>query len=225
MEKSIKKRNWCFIVYPTKEQLESLGSNYDGRDGYGSVPDDWIEILKKSGLKYAISPLHDKDLLEDNSGKTKKPHYHVIVCYGNTTTFNNVKAFTSKLNAPSPQPLEQIRGYYRYLTHKDNPDKFQYDEKDIITGGGFNIMDYVELTRNEILNVKMQLQKLIIEKNFIEYADLMDYLMNEQMLMEYDIASSNTHFFDKYISSKRHSIPKNVTLVNAETGEILKEEK
>lgn len=225
MKKSIKKRNWCFIVYPTKEQLESLGSNYDGRDGYGSVPDDWIDTLKKSGLKYAISPLHDKDLLEDSSGKTKKPHYHIIVCYGNPTTFNNVKSLTDRLNAPIPQPLEQIRGYYRYLTHKDNADKYQYDEKDIITGGGFNILDYIELSRNEVLNIKKQLQGLIREKNFIEYAEFMDYLMDNDMLMEYDIASSNTYFFDKYISSKRHSIPKNVTLVNTETGEILKEEK
>ena len=99
MKKSIKKRNWCFIVYPTKEQLDKLDScNYDGSDGYGSAPDDWIEILKKSGVEFAVSPLHDKDLLEDNSGKTKKPHYHVIVCYGNTTTFNNVvKSFYDKI--------------------------------------------------------------------------------------------------------------------------------
>ena len=103
--------------------------------------------------------------------------------------------------------------------------KYQYDEKDIITGGGFNILDYIELSRNEVLNIKKQLQGLIREKNFIEYAEFMDYLMDNDMLMEYDIASSNTYFFDKYISSKRHSIPKNVTLVNTETGEILKEEK
>ena len=225
MKKSIKKRNWCFLIYPSKEQLKALNSNYDGSDGYGSVPDDWVDTLKKSGLKYAISPLHDKDLLEDSSGKTKKPHYHIIVCYDNPTTFNNVKSLTDRLNAPIPQPLEQIRGYYRYLTHKDNADKYQYDEKDIITGGGFNILDYIELSRNEVLNIKKQLQGLIREKNFIEYAEFMDYLMDNDMLMEYDIASSNTYFFDKYISSKRHSIPKNVTLVNTETGEILKEEK
>lgn len=222
MKKSIKKRNWCFLIYPSKEQLEVLNSNYDGSDGYGSVPDDWIDVLKKSGLKYAISPLHDKDLLEDNSGKTKKPHYHIIVCYGNPTTFNNVKSLTDKLNAPIPQPLEQIRGYYRYLTHKDNADKYQYSEDDIIVGGGFNILDYIELSKNEVLNIKKQLQGLIREKNFIEYAEFMDYLMDNDMLMEYDIASSNTYFFDKYISSKRHSIPKNVTLVDTDTGEVLK---
>lgn len=218
----MKKRNWCFIVYPTKDQLKSLGSAYDGSDGYGSVPADWIEILKKSGLKYAISPLHDKDLLEDNSGKTKKPHYHVIICYGNTTTFNNVKSLTDRLNATIPQALEQIRGYYRYLTHKDNADKYQYSENDIIVGNGFNILDYIELSKNEVLNIKKQLQSLIREKNFIEYSEFMDYLLDNEMLLEYDIASNHTYFFDKYIASKRHSISKNATLVNSETGEILK---
>ena len=127
---NIKKRNWAFVVYPTKEQLAKLNSKYDGSDGYGSVPDDWKQKLNLSGLQYAISPLHDKDELEDKSGKTKKPHYHVIICYGSPTTYNNVKNLTDSLNSPIPQALEQVRGYYRYFTHKDNADKYQYDEKE-----------------------------------------------------------------------------------------------
>lgn len=225
MKKSIKKRNWCFIVYPTKEQLDKLDScNYDGSDGYGSAPDDWIEILKKSGVEFAVSPLHDKDLLEDNSGKTKKPHYHVIVCYGNTTTFNNVvKSLTEKLNSPIPQPLEQVRGYYKYLTHKDNADKYQYDEKEIIVGNGFNIANYTELTKSEVLKEKQKLQMLIREEGFVEYSEFMDYLLDNEMFLEYDIASNHTYFFDKYISSKRHSNHrKNIVLVNEATGEIIK---
>jgi len=123
----VKKRNWAFVVYPTKEQLDILNSRYDGSDGYGTLPDNWIEILQLSGLQYAVSPIHDKD---ENPDKTiKKPHYHVIVSYGSPTTYNNVKSLTDSLNAPIPQALEQIRGYYRYLTHKDNPEKYQYDER------------------------------------------------------------------------------------------------
>ena len=150
---SVKKRNWAFFVYPTKEQLEALGSNYDGSDGYGTVPNDWKQRLQLSGLQYAISPLHDKDLLEDGSGKTKKPHYHVIVVYGSPTTYNNVKSLTDSLNSPIPQALEQVKGYYRYLTHKDNPEKCQYDDKEIVTGGGFNIADFIELSKSEVSEI------------------------------------------------------------------------
>lgn len=220
---SVKKRNWAFFVYPTKEQLVVLKSEYDGSDGYGSVPDDWRQRLQLTGLQYAISPLHDKDTLEDGSGKIKKPHYHVIVVYGSPTTYNNVKSLTDSLNSPIPQALEQVRGYYRYLTHKDNPEKYQYDEREIQVGGGFNISDFVELSRSEVNELKRRLQALIREKGIVEYSTLMDYLLDSSMVLEYDVASSNTYFFDRYIASRRHSSESSVELVqvNGETGEIV----
>lgn len=203
---SVKKRNWAFFVYPTKEQLEAIGSNYDGSDGYGSVPDDWRTKLQLSGLQFAISPLHDKDLLEDGSGKTKKPHYHVILIYGSPTTYNNVKSLTDSLNSPIPQALEQVRGYYRYLTHKDNPEKFQYDESEIFCGGGFNIADFIELSKSEISEIKFKLQGLIREKGMSEYGDFMDYVMDNCDRNYYDVASSHTIFFNSYLRSRRHRI-------------------
>ena len=78
-----------------------------------------IEQLQLSGAQFAISPLHDKDL--NATGEPKKAHWHVIAVYGSPTTESNVKSLTERLNAPKPIPLEQVRGYYRYLTHKDNP--------------------------------------------------------------------------------------------------------
>lgn len=220
---NIKKRNWAFVVYPSKEQLSELNSKYDGSDGYGSVPDDWKQKLNLSGLQYAISPLHDKDELEDESGKTKKPHYHVIICYGSPTTYNNVKNLTDSLNSPVPQALEQVRGYYRYFTHKDNADKYQYDEKEIEVGGGFSIADFLELSKSEVSEIKKTLQSLIRNENITEYADLMDYLLDNQKNLEYDVASNNTYFFDKYIASRRNKsnqLMRNFK-VDKETGEIL----
>lgn len=203
---SVKKRNWAFFVYPTKEQLEALGSNYDGSDGYGTVPDDWKQRLQLSGLQYAISPLHDKDLLENGSGKTKKPHYHVIVVYGSPTTYNNVKSLTDSLNSPIPQALEQVRGYYRYLTHKDNPEKYQYDDKEIITGGGFNIADFIELSKSEVSEIKFKLQALIREQDMTEYEQFMDYVQDNFDRTVYDVASSHTIFFNTYLRSRRHRV-------------------
>ena len=111
-----KKRNWAFIVYPE------------------SAPSDWIQILQQTGLQCAISPLHDKDINADNT--PKKPHYHVIAVYSGPTSFNVVNALCGSLNAPIPQALEQVRGYYRYLTHKDNPEKVQYNDLEIRTING-----------------------------------------------------------------------------------------
>lgn len=183
-QKNVKKRNWAFVLYPE------------------SAPADWKETLRQSGLQCAVSPRHDKDL--DPTGTPKKAHYHVIACYSGPTSFNVVKGLTDALNAPIPQALEQVRGYYRYLTHKDNPEKFQYSDSDITTINGFSIMDFVDLTKSEVLTIKKELQTLIRTADILEYSDLMDLLQDSDMVQQYDVASSNTFFFEKYITSRRN---------------------
>lgn len=200
---NIKKRNWAFVVYPE------------------SAPENWIEQLQQTGLQCVISPLHDKD--KDPTGEVKKAHYHVIAIYSGPTSFNVVNGLTDSFNAPVPQALEQVRGYYRYLTHKDNPEKYQYDEKEIQTVNGFNIADFVELSKSEVSEIKKTLQALIRNENITEYADLMDYLLDSEKTLEYDVASNNTYFFDKYIASKRNKAnqPMRHPKVDRETGEVL----
>ena len=183
---NVKKRNWAFVLYPE------------------SAPADWMERLQLTGLQCAVSPLHDCDL--NPTGEPKKAHYHIILCYSGPTSYNVVKQLTDSLNQPIPQALEQVRGYYRYLTHKDNPEKAQYNDADILTINGFNIADYVELTKSEVIEVKKSLQQLIIHLDLFEYSDFMDYLLENDLSLEYDVASSNTYFFEKYISSRRNKL-------------------
>lgn len=201
--KNTKKRNWAFVLYPE------------------SAPEDWQERLQATGLQCAISPLHDKDVNPD--GEPKKAHYHVILSYSGPTSYNVVKAITDELGQPIPQALEQVRGYYRYLTHRDNPEKYQYDEREIKTINGFNIADFIELTRAEVAQHKKAIQHLIRERGIYEYAELMDVLLDEELDTEYDVASSNTLFFDRYVSSRRHA-PREVAeaepVIDRETGEI-----
>lgn len=179
-----KKRNWAFIVYPE------------------SAPENWIELLGKTGLQVAISPLHDRDINPD--GTEKKTHWHVIVIYSGPTSYNVVRELTEKLNAPNPQALEAVRGYFRYLTHKDNPEKVQYDEKDIKTLNGFSILDFIELTRSEVLKVKKDLVIMIRELSIIEYSDLLEHLQDSGLETEFEVACNNTMFLNTYISSRRH---------------------
>ena len=201
MSKNVKKRNWAFVLYPE------------------SAPVDWREQLQLSGLMGAISPLHDKDV--DPTGEPKKPHYHVIVVYGSPTTYNNVKAFTDKLNQPIPQALEQVRGYYRYLTHKDNPDKYQYSESEIDTFNGFDISDFVEITKSEVNQMKFELLSLIREKQLCEYQDFMNYVQDSMDKSYFDVASSHTIFFNTYLKSARHSAKQPIKFVRVdENGEI-----
>lgn len=186
-EKNVKKRVWAFVAYPD------------------SLPKDWVEQLQKTGLQCAISPLHDKDENPDHT--PKKPHYHVILVYGNPTTYSNVKALTNgKLGQTIPQPLEQVRGYYRYLTHEDNPEKVQYSKAEIQTINGFDIREFVELTKSEVVKAKREILQLIRDNGISEYADLVDILMDggKDTADMFDVASNNTLFFKAYITSCWH---------------------
>lgn len=182
----IKKRNWGAVIYPE------------------SAPTDWIDILKLKGISFAISPLHDKDI--NPTGEKKKEHYHIVMCFGAPTTFNNVKDILEELNQPIPIPLESVRGYYRYFTHKDNPEKYQYDEHDIQLFNGFDVNDVVNSF--EVFQCIKTIQGLIIENDILEYCDLMDYLLQSEFMDLWNVASSHTLFFNTYITSRRHSLEK-----------------
>lgn len=185
MAENIKKRNWTFVLYPE------------------SAPEDWRELIKISGLMTAISPLHDKDV--NPTGEAKKAHYHVLLVYSGPTTYNAVAKFTASLNATIPQALESVRGMYRYFSHKDNPEKYQYNECDIITYNGFNIADLVELSRSEVNEIKTKILKLIRDVGITEYSGLVDFLLDNGMSAEFDVAVNNTFFFNSYIASRRHA--------------------
>ena len=182
----IKKRNWGFVLYPE------------------SAPEDWRDILQLKGLAFAVSPLHDKDI--NPTGEDKKPHYHIILTYGSPTTYKNVKTITDELNQPIPIPLESVRGYYRYFTHKDNPEKHQYNESGIEL---FNAFDVTDVMNNfEVFQCMKEIQTVILENEILEYSDLMDFLIINDKMELWNVASSHTLFFNTYITSKRHKLKK-----------------
>lgn len=187
MEKIIKKRYWACVFYPD------------------SLPIDWKDILQYKGLQVAISPLHDKDVNPDNT--IKKAHYHLILCFEGPTTFKSVNSICEELNQPIPKPLESVRGYYRYFTHMDNPEKYQYDPHLISTINGFDISNFAELTTSEILSIKKAIINLIRDNNFVEYSDLVNFVFdNEDMLGRnfVDVVSNHTIYFNTYLTSVRH---------------------
>lgn len=186
MSKNVKKRNWAMVLYPE------------------SAPEDWRDQLRKTGLQCAVSPLHDKDTNAD--GEPKKSHYHVILCYSGPTSFSVVERLTKQLGQPIPQPLEQVRGYYRYLTHADNPEKAQYSAAEIETINGFDIRDFVEMTKSEVTRYKRELLAFIRDNDLMEYADLLDVLLDggETTADLFEVASNHTLFLTKYIASRRY---------------------
>ena len=183
-KKDVKKRLWTIVLYPE------------------SAPEDWREVIKQSGIVFAVSPLHDRDINAD--GTPKKPHHHLILAYSGPTTYNNVKSFCDELNQPVPKPLESVRGMYRYFTHEENPEKAQYDKELIEHYNGFSLVNFCELMRGEVLEIKKRVFRLIAEANITEYSDLVYLLLDNEMFDELDVVTSNTMLFNTIITSRRH---------------------
>lgn len=177
----MKGRYWAVIGYP-----ESLKEN-------------WINELEETGLVFCISPLHNKDINPD--GEKKKEHYHILIEFNGPTTYKYVKEnISDKIKATIPKKIESLRGYYRYLTHEDNPEKAQYNREDIKEYNGFKL----ELTTTETTIIKKKICQIIQNLKIKEYCDLMDYFEEIGDNDYWEIASNHTYFFDKYICSYRN---------------------
>lgn len=141
-------RNFATVVYPTKDYLDSIGSSYDGSSGYGSAPDNWLEIISDMHVPVMISPLHDRDTNPD--GKTKKPHWHVLFMFETVKNFETqVKPMFDSFGGVGREQVNSVRGYARYLCHLDNSEKAQYDPKEIICYGGADYNAIVHLPSDD----------------------------------------------------------------------------
>ena len=124
-----KGRNWEAIVYPE------------------SARPGWMEYIKECGVKAYISPLHDKD--KDEKGNLKKPHYHVLMMFEGAKTFDSFFALATKnLGAARVEEKFSPKGSAAYLCHMNNPEKYRYDEHEVITCGGAR--PYIEFCAEDL---------------------------------------------------------------------------
>ena len=117
---------WAGVVYPE------------------SAPQDWQDKLRELLIDAFISPLHDKDCNAD--GEVKKAHWHVMLMFGSMKTTAQAKeAFQSFGCTVEPQRVRNTRGMARYLCHMDNPDKYQYNQADVVAIGAADYLSAIGL--------------------------------------------------------------------------------
>lgn len=175
-----KARNWLFIIYEE------------------SAPSDWKERMINTGIPFTISEWHDQDVNPD--GSKKKKHLHMIVSYPNTTTYRNIKELRKITNGPFPLKCHSVSGAYAYFTHKWNPEKYQYSGVGIERYNGWE----KALEACDINRIKIELTMLCFMEDITDYCEL----IAETLYMDGDyqqVAMNNTVYFDRLVSSYRHS--------------------
>lgn len=151
-------RNWAIIVYPD------------------SAPENWLELISQEPV--AISPLHDSDINEN--GEKKKAHYHILFAYKGNKSFEQMDEIARMLHSPIPQRVNSLVGATRYLTHQDNPEKYQYNISDIKVFGGFDLDGNLAMSSGDKRQILRDMIQFIDEQNIIHLMDLTKYCMSEE---------------------------------------------
>jgi hypothetical protein len=175
-----KSKYFCAILYPDS-------TTYD--------TDLIIKALADEHLTFAVSPIHNSDF--DDDGSPKKAHYHLLLAYSSATTLNNIRAWFKVCGMPTSE-LHSVRvcasgvGYYRYLTHKDDADKAQYNDNDIrIFNDSDDLFKKFSKTASEKIDDLVRIFQIVDELETISFHSLVQYLMlNERDLFKLLTSSS-----------------------------------
>lgn len=202
-KKDDRTRNWNFILYPE------------------SAPENWREIIDETHIEWVESPLHDKDVNPDD--EPKKSHYHVTLLFPSNKSYEQVKELTDSLNSPIPIKCQSVKGSIRYMAHKDNPEKYQYNWSDIVCHGGADLASLCAPTATERLQIQKDIIAYIREKDIIEFNQITDYAIDSglddwlNVLLNYSTLSIGT-----YVRSRRYDVEKRGrVIVDPATGEVL----
>lgn len=158
----MKSKNYAMILYQENEKdmmtLEKIKKNY----------------------KYAYI-IHDKDTTED--GEIKKEHIHVFMEFENE---RSIKSIAKELNVEE-YDVEKIRnkiGAIRYLIHKDNPEKHQYQQEKIVTNIK-NINKYLKDKKSENEEMAEIIQYIYSKKRRIMIVDVICYCIDNNLYNTY----------------------------------------
>lgn len=122
---------WTAIVYPE------------------SAPEGWEDRLDATGMAWSKSPLHDKDSWNHDSpagmgelegkvhyflkgeaykaGDAKKWHWHICGRLDKPMKYRKLCELIQGItHGTTPQECMSLTGYYDYMTHLKNPDKYPY---------------------------------------------------------------------------------------------------
>lgn len=164
-----------------------------------SAAKDWQSQLESLHVPVLVSPIHDKDVNPD--GTPKKTHRHILIMFPNPKDYDTqVKQIFQNIGAVGRESVASTRGYARYLCHLDNPEKAQYNPKDIIALGG---ADYAAITRlqSDVRQTTMDIMAWCSTNRVWSMAELLDYSAKCQPDWYDVLCSQRAYIISVYLKS------------------------
>lgn len=169
LKKDSRLRVWVAIFYPE------------------STKPDWEKIWSDAFVKCSVSPVHDRDIWEEDgedhkAGDFKKPHRHVVFQFSGSKSFNQVWDILKMIaldpnHCPPPKiPYGDISQAVQYHVHYNDKSKAQYLRSDIVSINGFDVDRYFRLNSEQEDQLFSALLDYITDNNIKEYWDLFQCL-------------------------------------------------
>lgn len=171
-------------------------------------PDNWTQTLKQNlennpNIKSWAYIIHDKDV--DEEGNIVEPHVHIVlefyesVKYSTAGGYVGVPAqYVAKIRQQYKSGrrwLADIGGALSYLTHRNKPDGYQYDDAEVVAKPGYDWLA-VRTKSEERQKKRKSLQAILdgIDTGEIRRYNVFDY-MSQSLYIEYknDIEKAFAH--------------------------------
>lgn len=138
-----------------------------------SAPEDWEQRIRESGYE-CVWALHDKDVTA--AGEPKKPHVHVAVRFHSQQPAATAKEVLGEFGVleKSVQFRDNWRAVCRYMTHMDDPDKYQYDPSIVNESGGADWRDAIARTSDMYRTIR-DMKRFCREAGVTSYAAFSDW--------------------------------------------------
>lgn len=148
-------RNWCFVI-----NGEKLPSGNEIRE-------KMVEI----GAKNYAFIYHNQDNL-------KREHVHIVVEFENAREFNSLQ---KKLQTWHIEKCRGLANAIQYLTHKNAPDKEQYEQFDVNTNNEHWFQTHWNLMQDYINDEKELIHDILAGT----YTNIFEIIISEKYSMEW----------------------------------------
>lgn len=228
---------WVFHLTKSDYRLKTSGCWWQAIVYPESAPEGWIQRLRNTGLRLAISPLHDKDTWNHDSpevvnpetgeiipkgarykaGDKKKAHWHIIVVSDQRMSAQDANDTIRRCTyGPYVQKCRSLKNAYDYFLHKNAPEKYQgYDKDEIQIYNNFHL----EPNKYETGILQAEIIRDIKEHNLDSMYKVMDFFVESPELMV--ILCAKPGIFTSYVRSlwKKNNPEGNVQRIKIITDE------
>jgi hypothetical protein len=219
MSNVTKARYWTAVLYP-----ENM------REGWEETIGDII------GLPYAYC-IHDKDSLAKYQPKNqdeeyqRKTHVHIMIAFGNTTTYKRAMTIFSLLNEEGKQALNtcqacnSVRNTYEYLIHNTETcrkqGKYAYDTKERITGNNFDIGAYEQLSTDDKNRMAKELCDFISDNMICNFLDFYDFALAKFGSEYFEVIKTYSGFFERLCKGCYHKARENILTTKGKDATVI----